>query len=863
MKQPALRGLFTVRLAAFGILTISLIACAALGVPSDKLFHDRFLRFRSPEPPQAGVVIWNLDPESENLLGSWPFANKSLDRLAAFIAEAAPLQVIAESGSAALSQSSEMPDTIPLIDAGPRFFDSLWPDNDGTYRNFPLTVGFSGLAEPSAAVEAASRIWPELADGLPRLARVQKPPQLDHAPVNFSGVGMRYPTIQIHKLLDGQFDPQIFNGLTILIGRATRELPKGLTTPIWSVDGAMPRVEYLAEAITSLASDKWFSPTPFALDLVIVWLLAFYLFIAKNRLSYPAEIGMAGVSIVLVVLVQFFLFSHFAVAGSVALPIWFLLTTTFVSLSLRLSAATAAASELASSLAFRADAVTFSTARHMDSEEIWSELEKMSLAYFEPEFQAFFEIDPSGRNVVSTRASGRKVQGKYFHFSPLTEVPFSDAVAWHGPKNTPVPGTDLPPDLFASYLTPLRCKGRVVGFWALALSTAPSGMDQSTLARVVSHLALKMAERIAGAKPPVESGRTIIQRIGRSKIESRIEQADRLAETFEKGERFLNQTLSQMRQGVLLVGLSGRLVFFNDRAAKDLRRFGRSTAEPDFFAAIQAMAGARPEIFRERMLDLLASSEPLQFKTSAEKGLALAVTIQPVIDANSGGPDAFLVTLAELSESSTQQKLESRLLDAFFGAIRTIVEGIAQTGRTPTKDLSPEAVERLASVTRSAEQVLSLLRRYERHAADPSGTEMVLVAPLNIIHLVRQVVTARAGARSELELQFDLDLPDREITILGNQTMLTRVMESLLEISVAGSSEGGTITVGLDDVQDRIALRIEDAGAGLPDRYVMDPKGKGELADIRTAVEQVGGTFTVDSNLGRGTSFEITLPKVG
>jgi len=130
-----------------------------------------------------------------------------------------------------------------------------------------------------------------------------------------------------------------------------------------------------------------------------------------------------------------------------------------------------------------------------------------------------------------------------------------------------------------------------------------------------------------------------------------------------------------------------------------------------------------------------------------------------------------------------------------------------------------------------------------------------------------EVQAAESGIRTRVETEGDIP------KVLADQESLRSILTNLLINAIqAIDGDGGDITVRLSaDAQNQMArIEVVDTGTGIaPDdlEKVFEPyfstKDTGTglgLAIVRKALEDHGGTISVDSSKGSGTTFTITLP---
>jgi len=105
--------------------------------------------------------------------------------------------------------------------------------------------------------------------------------------------------------------------------------------------------------------------------------------------------------------------------------------------------------------------------------------------------------------------------------------------------------------------------------------------------------------------------------------------------------------------------------------------------------------------------------------------------------------------------------------------------------------------------------------------------------------------------------------------------LMRQVINNLLLNALKYSPPEKTVQVTLSDTDQEFNLRVQDEGIGIPEddlKHLFEPfhratnvgtiSGTGlGLSITRQSVELHGGTITVNSQLGAGTTFEVTIPK--
>ena len=116
------------------------------------------------------------------------------------------------------------------------------------------------------------------------------------------------------------------------------------------------------------------------------------------------------------------------------------------------------------------------------------------------------------------------------------------------------------------------------------------------------------------------------------------------------------------------------------------------------------------------------------------------------------------------------------------------------------------------------------------------------------------------------------------IRFIGDQSRLEQILNNLIYNAVNYTDKGGKISVLLEETEDEIVFHVADTGIGIPEesierlfeRFYRVDKGRSRnsggtglgLSIVRYLVQNMGGTISVKSTLGLGSTFTVHLPKV-
>jgi hypothetical protein len=145
-------------------------------------------------------------------------------------------------------------------------------------------------------------------------------------------------------------------------------------------------------------------------------------------------------------------------------------------------------------------------------------------------------------------------------------------------------------------------------------------------------------------------------------------------------------------------------------------------------------------------------------------------------------------------------------------------------------------------------------------------------AAVSAVEVIEALSPAFALNQVKLQLDSNLDLA-RGWKVVGEKSRLDRLISNLVENALRHSPPNSTVTVGLQDEDDKVLVAIDDEGPGIPpevaptlfQKFAQGKKGRGKIGlglyFCRITVEHWGGEIGHSAREQGGTRFWFRLPR--
>ena len=387
----------------------------------------------------------------------------------------------------------------------------------------------------------------------------------------------------------------------------------------------------------------------------------------------------------------------------------------------------------------------------------------------------------------------------------------------------------------------------------------------------------------------------LIRQVGR-RIESEAAVAGLSREITAKSEQ-LQAALSNMSQGLCMYDAQQRLMLCNRRYIElydlpaDKVVPGTSLRQ---LMEISLKRGNYTQEEGERViaerLAIAASREERVLRQRLASGRVIEVTHRPL--PNEGSVATFTditdqenVTAA-LRGAKEQAELANRTKSEFLAnmshELRTPLNAIIGFSQIMTQQMfgplgSPRYREYTADVLSSSQHLLQIINDILDMAKIEAGRVELHEGPLPLDALFDDCLRLVRERAHTAEIRLKRDLPEGVPQLFGDERLIKQILLNLLSNAVKFTPRGGMVSLQARlAADDALVLSVNDTGIGIAAAdipKVLQPFGQVDgtyarshggtglgLSIVRALVELHGGSFRLDSEVGKGTTVSVRFP---
>jgi two-component system phosphate regulon sensor histidine kinase PhoR len=362
--------------------------------------------------------------------------------------------------------------------------------------------------------------------------------------------------------------------------------------------------------------------------------------------------------------------------------------------------------------------------------------------------------------------------------------------------------------------------------------------------------------------------------------------AERLMEITTERNR-LAKILSSMVEGVIAIDSDRRVIHANHAAINLLATVprGSHTGNMNTTSGDLAWEDIRIPAIIEAVDNAFDSGEVVMVqmhRAEIYNDQVVDIHVSPLMDENRAVTGAVLV-LNDVSELANLERIRRDFVANASHELKTPITAIRGLTETMLDDPSMDDETRLRFVERISAQSMRLsvlvtdLLAISRLEADQAEQKHDLI---DMQELVKRSVSAAKAACVEKQLELSLDpddtISDMKAMTVGDMQSLSQMVDNLLDNAVKYTPSGGQVSVRLTASDHQIQLQVSDTGIGIDnlarqrifERFYRVDKARSRdlggtglgLSIVKNIAEQHGGAVQLESELGVGSTFTVTLP---
>ena len=209
-------------------------------------------------------------------------------------------------------------------------------------------------------------------------------------------------------------------------------------------------------------------------------------------------------------------------------------------------------------------------------------------------------------------------------------------------------------------------------------------------------------------------------------------------------------------------------------------------------------------------------------------------------------------------------------LTAIRGLATNLMDGMVGT-------LTENQATYLCRINSNAERLTRMICDLLDLSSIAAGKLKLNWSDVNLPKLAKELVDQISPLAQAKELSIDIKCPDNQFLIVADGDRLSQVILNLIDNAIKFTPRGGRILIDIRKIGSESAtMTFSDTGCGIPQDSISNlfepffqahfqpeyrKKGLGiGLSIVKNLVDLHGGTIQVESEIGKGTIFRISLP---
>jgi signal transduction histidine kinase len=352
-----------------------------------------------------------------------------------------------------------------------------------------------------------------------------------------------------------------------------------------------------------------------------------------------------------------------------------------------------------------------------------------------------------------------------------------------------------------------------------------------------------------------------------------------------------SETLDHLAEAVAVFGSDGRVRLHNQAFQRMWKLAGEALDQHPHIEAVTAWTQAMHDdntVWRNLRAAVTAidNREPIVARIERRDGVMIDMTTMPLPDG------ATLVTFQDVSDTVNVERAlieKNEALETADAIKIDFVHHVSYELRSPLTNiigfanllgdpafgsLNGKQHEYLGYITTSTNALLALINNILDLATIDAGAMSLTLTDVDIRASMQEAAEGVQDRLVKDNIKLEINSAPGIGSFPADERRLRQILFNLLSNAVGFSPAGATVTLAAERRPDAVIFTVVDHGPGIPpeakdkvfDWFETDSMGSSHrgtglgLSLVRSFVELHGGTVTIDSTLGQGTTVTCVFP---
>ncbi|AXY26571.1 PAS domain-containing sensor histidine kinase [Suicoccus acidiformans] len=341
-----------------------------------------------------------------------------------------------------------------------------------------------------------------------------------------------------------------------------------------------------------------------------------------------------------------------------------------------------------------------------------------------------------------------------------------------------------------------------------------------------------------------------------------------------QSEQRLSLVLDSINLGVILLNGQKHIELINPEA-QSLLQLSDAVIGRNYEGVIRS--NSLVTMIAESMQTGEAMSEEIELYIPTLK--AIDVNIIPYSEPKQADEESILVLLYDISKVKHLEVVRTEFVANASHELRTpvtAIKGFAETLMDGAIEDTQMAKQFIQIIYNESNRLETLIHDILELSRIENETHIDVIETFDLVKVTQEMVAFFQERAEQKDIRIQTELPEAPILLSVDQHRVEQILRNLIENAIKYSGNESEVDVTVYSNHHRATIIVSDTGIGIPEqdqerifeRFYRVDKGRSRhsggtglgLSIVRNLVNVLGGSITVESELGVGSTFIVTLP---